>query len=352
MPENTQENAELRSAVDDLTRRVELIGTSIPAPAEPHPLAKFRSMGDYVKAVAKGDEHALRAYAGLTLGDIVPENGPAWANKMVKIIEAKTPTVNMFTHTKDLTPSTVIEYGQVTLNNGLKVAEQLAEGDDLVFGKIGFQTGLTTKPKTIGGWTDISRQSIELSPINVVDLLWRGFAVKYAETLEAIASKALADLYAAQVAAGGTNVVTGDLTTANGIIDLLIDLATRYETSPYGLDVIYLAPDLFKTVAKINEAPKALQITAAPVDKVGTLSLSSGLTASLGNITVKLGAGMAPGTAFAADAQAIKLQESPGAPFQLQDENIVNLTKQFSVYGYVAAYTEFPEALVPIIAGA
>ena len=46
---------------------------------------------------------------------------------------------------------------------------------------------------------------------------------------------------------------------------------------------------------------------------------------------------------------ARKAGVSPGAPFRLQDENIVNLTKQFSVYGYVAAYSEFPEGLVPIV---
>lgn len=349
MPEN--DTAELRSALEDLARTVEMIGSKRGTETDPHPLAKFRSMGEYVKAVAKGDESATRAYAGLTLGEIIPEDGPAWANDMVKIIEARTPTLSMFTHTKDLPPSTMLQHGTVHLNNGLKVAEQLLEGDDLVFGKIAIDPNSVTTPKTVGGWTDMSRQSIELQPLNVVDLMWRAFAVKYAESLEATAAAALKMLYDQQVAAAGDNVLTADLTTANGIIDFLVDISMRFEASPFSFDVLYVAPDVFKTMAKIDQTPKALQLTSAPTNSLGTATASNrGLTANLGGITVKAGEGMAAGTAFAADSMAIKVQESPGAPFKLQDENIVNLTKQFSVYGYVAAYTEFPEALVPVVA--
>lgn len=354
MPTNTHDDdAELRSAVDELTRKVELIGTPAQA-TEAHPLAQFRSFGEYVKAVARGDEAALRAYSGLTLGDITPSapTAPEWAAGVVRLIDANTPTLKLLNHTKDL-PATgnSVEHGVITLNNGLRVAEQLKEGDDLVFGKLGLSYGQAARVRTIGGWTDMSRQVIERSPINVVDLMWRGFAIKYAEALEAIAAKALTDLYAAQVAAGGTNTITGDLTTANGIIDLLVDLAVRYEASPYKLDAIYVAPDLFKAMAKIDQTPKALQITAAPDNKLGTLSVAS-VEAHLSNVLVKPWAGAQPGTAFAVDGQAVKVQESPGAPFRLQDENIVNLTKQFSVYGYVSAYSEMPEALVPIVKAA
>jgi hypothetical protein len=33
---------------------------------------------------------------------------------------------------------------------------------------------------------------------------------------------------------------------------------------------------------------------------------------------------------------------------QLQDENILNLSSTFSVYGYAAAAAQFPEAIVPV----
>ena len=35
---------------------------------------------------------------------------------------------------------------------------------------------------------------------------------------------------------------------------------------------------------------------------------------------------------------------------RLQDENIVNLTKQFSVYGYAASYVQVPAGLAKITA--
>jgi hypothetical protein len=52
------------------------------------------------------------------------------------------------------------------------------------------------------------------------------------------------------------------------------------------------------------------------------------------------------------DDVAIETLESPGAPAQLQDENILNLTKAYSVYGYLAVTNPFPGAIVPTKPGA
>lgn len=349
---DSQVDTELRAAVDELTRKVDLLDTDLGTRGSAaHPLAQFRSMGEYVKAVAAGDEAAVRAYQGLVVGDVSPADGaPDWAGRVVRLIEERTPVTSWFTHTKDLPPTGMsVEHGTITFNNGLKVAEQVNEGDDLIFGKISLAADGRAKVHTIGGWTDLSRQAIERTAVNVIDLMWRGFVIAYARDLERRAAATLRAVYDQQVAAGGAAVVPrGDLTTADGVIDLLVDLAVRYETSPYRLHGLWVSEDVFRPLAKIKEDRKALQITSTPADKLGTLSLSS-LEANLSNIDVRLWAGAPAGAMFAADREAVKVQESPGAPFRLQDENIVNLTKQFSVYGYVAAYSEFPEGLVPIV---
>ena len=54
------------------------------------------------------------------------------------------------------------------------------------------------------------------------------------------------------------------------------------------------------------------------------------------------------GTAAFYDSSALKTLENPNAPTQLQDDNIVNLTKQFSLYGYLAVIVPFPTAIVPV----
>lgn len=355
--ETPAELDELRASVDELGRRVELINTETTREEEPNPLHQFRSFGDFVKAVASGDESATRAYNGVVTGDVLLSgNDHTWVGDVIKLVEARTPLTSFFNHTRDLPPTGMnVDYG-ILGTNTLGVEEQLNEGDDLVYGKISLADA-TARVRTIGGWTDMSRQSIERSGRNVVDLAFRGFAIAYANALEAIASSVFTNVYTARVAAGGTAVmdVAGyDADTAleaDDVISLLVDLAVRYQGSTYSLDALFVAPALFKELALIKEERKLLQITSAPTDKAGTLSLSS-VEANLSNVRVVPWVG-APDAraAVAVDAQAIKVQESPGAPVRLQDENIINLTKQFSVYGYVSAYSEMPEGIVPITFG-
>ena len=47
-------------------------------------------------------------------------------------------------------------------------------------------------------------------------------------------------------------------------------------------------------------------------------------------------------------SEAIVIQESPGAPFRLSDQDITDLTNVFSVYGYAAHYAPAPSAIVPV----
>lgn len=362
--EGTAELSELRGSIDELTRRVELIGTA-DSTSDANPLHQFRSFGEFVKTLAAGDEDAQRAYTGVVSGDIAlsPDDN-TWVGNMLRLVEARTPTVNFFTHTKDLPPTgETVDYGRLETST-LQVAEQVNEGDDLVYGKVGITGGQSAPVRTIGGWTDLSRQAIERRSYNVVDLTFRGFAIAYATALEAIAKAQLTTVYNARVALSttdpdGAGPLTADpdavisqttLATADDVIDLLLTLAERYDASTYNLDAIWLGRDLFRDVAHIDEDKKILSLTSNP-DKLGTLSLST-VEANIANLPVKLWTGAPSATAaMAVDRQAIKVQESPGAPFRLQDENIINLTKQFSVYGYVAAYSEMPEGVVPIVIG-
>ncbi|UEB89932.1 hypothetical protein, partial [Dermabacter jinjuensis] len=57
-------------------------------------------------------------------------------------------------------------------------------------------------------------------------------------------------------------------------------------------------------------------------------------------------------TATFYDSAAIKTLENSNSPTQLQDDNIVNLSKQFSLYGYMAVIDPFPQAILPIKLGA
>ena len=56
-------------------------------------------------------------------------------------------------------------------------------------------------------------------------------------------------------------------------------------------------------------------------------------------------------TAAFIDPDAITVWES-GGPFQLQDQDIINLTGDYSVYGYMAMGTTFPGGITPLGAAA
>lgn len=349
---------EVRSGLDELTRRVELI----PAHSTddtPDPVAQLRavanSFGEFIAKIARGDEAAMRAYTGVVLDDVLIDSGDtSWVGRVRRLLDARTPLTNFFNHTRDLPPTgNTVEYGELELST-LKVDQQAAEGDPLAYGKVSIQAGQSAQVITLGGWTDMSRQSIERSPYSVVDLAFRGFAIAYATKLEQLTSALLSTTYAARVALGGSSVIdfaAFDVDTvldADDLIDLLITIAERYQDSPYNADALLVASDVFRRLAHVPEKRKALQITAAPTDKVGTLMISSA-EANLSNLKVSVWPGAAAGVAAVVDQQALRVQESPGAPFRLQDGDITNLTQQFSVYGYAAAYAEMPEGIVPIV---
>lgn len=46
--------------------------------------------------------------------------------------------------------------------------------------------------------------------------------------------------------------------------------------------------------------------------------------------------------------EAIAIKEAPGAPLRLQDTNVLDLTKDFAVYGYAAHFEPAPAAIRPI----
>ena len=76
-------------------------------------------------------------------------------------------------------------------------------------------------------------------------------------------------------------------------------------------------------------------IYGAGTNNVGSANALSGALNVAGLPVVK-NVNLAANTFYVANKDAIKTFESAGAPFRLQDENIINLTKDFSLYGYLA----------------
>ena len=89
---------------------------------------------------------------------------------------------------------------------------------------------------------------------------------------------------------------------------------------------------------------KIAKLAALEID--GVADVSSG---SMQSVRVKKLPGAEAGTVAFLDPQAVKKWESSGAPFRLQDSDIVKLTEDYSIYGYMALGTPWPDGILPVV---
>jgi len=99
------------------------------------------------------------------------------------------------------------------------------------------------------------------------------------------------------------------------------------------------------------EDRKALSFVGQPDDKQGTIQVVNAQGNLIG-IRVDRIANWSGKHATGYAKEAIKVKESAGAPLRLQDSNIVDLTKDFSVYGYAVHYAPKAGLLKPFKFGA
>lgn len=343
---------ELRASVDELAREVNLIRTADTTDdANIVPLQEFRSFGHYVKALAAGDDLAARAFEGAVLGDTITHT--KWVGDIIKLMQDRYRVTGLFRHTQDLpSEGTTLEYGLLE-SDTIKVEEQANEGDDLAFGKVSLTTA-TAGIKTYGGWTSLSRQAIERSSIGVLDISFRALAMRYAKAIETATRTLFNTAHTAALASTGDKVKLGDSTPAalatadaDDWLATILALLEHFDGKNYSLDGLIASKDVMLALAAVPEEKKMLQVTGVPTDKAGTLTVDVP-NANLYGLRVTLAPFLGAGKLAAYDRQAIRIQEAPGAPWRLQDENIVNITKQFSVYGYASHYQQLAGGIVAI----
>ncbi|MST49492.1 HK97 family phage prohead protease [Mobiluncus porci] len=335
----------LREDVDLLTRQLDLVKEGQDDKPAMSPLMQTRSFGAYVEMMAK-QEMEGRAWEGLTIGET--STRPAWLGEIVRMMEEKQIITGLFTHTTDL-PSEGMTLEYTEINEGtLKVAEQAKEGDDLVYGKVATGTK-SASVKTFGGYSSLSKRVIDRSSTAVLDTTFKGLALKYASAIEA-ETRALVDKQYTDSLATADLYLGKTLATA-GILDwqrLMLALVRKYDGILAPLSGLIVSPLVFEKLMELPKTATALQITPAPDERQGTITLAPAQSGSLVGISLTMHPSWDGEKALAYSKAAIEVKESPGAPLKLQDENIVNLTNAWSVYGYAAHYAPMPNALVPL----
>lgn len=345
---------EVRTSIEDMDRELKLIGAQATAPRTQDRQDRYGSVGELLKRMAAGDERAIRDYAeafearaweGSTSADTILRDG--WVGSLVEVIKRRRPVISTFATGALPAEGMTVEYG-VLESDATQVDVQDDEGDDLAYGKVAIGTR-NAPVVTLGGWSSQSRQAIERSSVGVLDVMWEALAEKYGQRSEAYAR---ARLNAAIAATGATALATveADLTTQDGIVAAVLDLAEHFDNVGRALDGVFVDKATFLALYAVPATDRVLQVSGAPADKVGTITVQTA-QGNVAGLEFKLLPNATAGTVVAYDATAMRTLEAPGAPFRLQDGNIVNLTQDFSLYGYLSAYVQKPAGLVKVVEG-
>jgi HK97 family phage prohead protease len=359
-PVETLTRADLTPLADGLAemeRSIAKLGN--PAPAGPS-IPEFRNIGEYVRAVANGDEAALALHAELTnreapanvLADAIVKD--SWIGDFTRLVEDRRRIMNQFG--KGSLPATGmnVEYGQLK-SDTTTVGKQNAEGDDLAGpGKV--ELTVETAPViTAGGWSSMSFQAIQRATIPTLNTLWRAMAMKYGTFTNAQVQAAYYSLIADKLADADPDAALDlpGVPDTDDYLDLVIDAALIFEERGFSISGLNASVDEFKALSRLTDGDgrRLMNVFGTGMNQVGELNLQR-VDGSLANVPVSLiGTRSTTGKLAFYDSVAFETLESPGAPTQLQDENIINLTKQLSLYGYIAVTNPFPGAVLPVKRG-
>ena len=347
---------EVRETVEDLERRFSVFAS---AKDEQPATGDTRSAAAFVKALASGDESAIaaynrsqeylyeeRAYTGGTSADAPVMD--QWVGDLTRIFDASSGVLAQVFATGTLpAQGNNIEYAEL-LSNTVQVTEQLAEGDDLAYGKVTLTTK-TAPVKTYGGYVQLTRQAIERSTLPVLNRSLEALAVAAGARKKAVLRAAFNSAVTARegIAANGGVVVLGATLAASAAgnwEDALIDTALRFDGENASPEALIVSASVFKKLRSLTISGERV-FTVASGNASGTLNLP-GLTGSLVGMPVYLDAGQTGDKAVFVNGRAIRQYDS--ALVSLQDENVVNLSKDFSVYRYGAVAAEIPQFIVPV----
>jgi HK97 family phage prohead protease/HK97 family phage major capsid protein len=341
--EPMSENIELdvRTALDEVAELRRVVEAGMTVATAPETTTKFRSQGEFVKAMIDGDEDAkVLARTASTSADTVAY--PPFYGYIDTLIRSNRPTLEAFSRAALPAAGLTVEYAKID-SNTLAVGQQDPENEALSFGNLTFET-VSTAIKTYGGYTSVSRQYIERSNINTVNTVFEALTQQYAKATNAALVAALAALdYTDKVfdADGGTAS-----SLAEGIAN-----GSSYIYSNTGLrpEFIIAAPDAYVKIVKVagSDGRPVLNVDGAGVNNIGTANIP-GLRGSVFGLPIIVDPALATGVVYMANSAAVITMESAGSPVRLTSGDITTLTDDLSVYGYLAIATPRVGALVKL----
>ena len=317
---------------------------------------EFRTAGDYLKALSdeRNADHAAaidlmrQTRDAIVTGDT--GNTVAWIANDLRLIEQRRKVTNILT--RDTLPATgmSMEYNVVS-EDSTSVDKQTAEGAALTFGKVKFGTK-TADINTYGGYTTLSRQTIERSTTPMLNTALKALNNAYAKSTENAVRTYLYDLIKSQRdASDNPNNITAPAALSDMTTDqwagLILDAAEVMDDRNAAMTRLGVSKDVALALIKLKDSGnRFMDISGKGSDTIGAFDVT-GVVGDLMRVPVYLLPKAPTGTAAFIDPTAVTVWES-GGPTQLSNTDPVNIVDNYSVYGYMAVAATFTDGLLPI----
>lgn len=310
---------------------------------EPHPLAQYRSYGDYIKNAPNGLD--FRDVTVTKVGQSAQP--PAWLGRLQAKMEAKKRVTNSLAYTHDVPMQGQTVQYSVYKEDSLTVAEY-TEGTQVPTGSLTDELK-TAKVTSFAGGTSLTRATINRADPAFLDDIGQRLAIKHAKAFEAWNVQFVREQIVAAAAkhsVGGTTKASE--ITATSLRNVIIDAQKAYDDSDqYSIDGLFLTWDLIKVIAALGEEKRLLRWVGSDtaVANEGKIDPTKPISLNLYGVPVV----PIPGETLACfyDKRAIVVRDDGEAPLRLQQDQVLDLRRDTAVYSECVHYCPFPGALLP-----
>jgi HK97 family phage major capsid protein len=344
---NMSENMELdvravQDEVAEIRRELELVKTpAISVSTE----GKFRSQGEYAKALVSGDSDAVDLFRAATSADVALR--PAFVGFVNSLINSGRPTLSAFSMSALPATGLSVEYAKINTNT-VAIGKQSAENAAVSNGDISLST-VSVSVNTYGGYVKLSKQAVERSTVNYLDVAFQAMSLAYAKKMNTDFVAAIAAL-----TFSGSKVVDASALTATAVAGALADAASYiYTNTGLSPEFIVAGVTAYKRLVSIVDSagrPVVLQ-DGAGVNNIGSANIP-GLRGSIFGLPIIVDPAISDKVSYVANSLALTTYESAGNPARLSTTDATTLSDFYSVYGYAAIAVPFEGAIVKINTGA
>lgn len=308
---------------------------------EPHPLAQYRSYGDYIKRAPEGLDFRELTKVGQSA------QPPAWLGRLQAKMEAKKRVTNALAYTHDVPAQGETVQYSVYKEDSLKVAAY-TEGTTLVPGTMADELK-SAKIVPFAGAVSLTRATVNRADPAYLDDIGQRMAIKYAKTFEdwnvQFVREQIVAAAAVQSVGGQT---TAKAVTAESLRNVIIDAQKAFDDSDqYSIDGLFLTWDLIKTIASLGEEKRLLRWVGSDpaVANEGKIDPTKPISLSLYGVPVT----PLPGDTLACfyDKRAVAIRDDGETPLRLQQDQVLSLQRDVAIYGEAVHYCPFPKALLP-----